>query len=151
MDFTLYGTVSSTSSNANNLIYYAASFDSFNGADYVIFNDAQYSYYIVWGDLEKSNGVVGGSDVYFIHYYRTDTSGYTGTYEYESGNFTDFNLKLDSEYLTVSNIPEVGFISLVSEQLDFYENNVEFQLDLFVLAVSILFAIMLCNFRRTDR
>ena len=78
MIVSLYGTVASTSSNANNLLYLAMNYKSFKGSDYIIFQDGQYSYYIVWGKLELIDGeVVEQSDIEFLHYYRKDSgNGY---------------------------------------------------------------------------
>jgi len=46
-----YDDMESTSSQAENLIDYASSYESFMDSDFVVFHDSQYSYYIVWGDL----------------------------------------------------------------------------------------------------
>lgn len=146
MEFSsLYGTVTSTSTNAVNLLNYAMSFNSFYGSEYVIFNDSEYSYYIVWGDLEHEDGQVTSSGaVEYIHYYRTSTSGYTSNYIYESGVDSSFGLSLSSEYICTTNLQGVGFVSQVGEQYEFY-NSASM---LLIFAVAMIFAIMLKVFRR---
>lgn len=141
----LVGTVSSTSTQAVNLLNYAMSFDSFNGSEYVIFNDSEYSYYIVWGDLKHEDGQVSSSGaVEYIHYYRTSTSGYNSVYSYAVGNDSAFDLALSEEYICTSNVTGVGFRSQVGEQYEFY-NSASM---LLIFAVAMIFAIMLKVFRR---
>lgn len=145
MQFSLYGTVTSTSSQAVNLLNYAMSFDSFKGSDYIIFNDSEYSYYIVWGDLSYDEGFVESSGaVQYIRYYRSSTSGYTGNYSYTTGSDSDFSLALSTEYICTSSVPMAGFTSQVGEQYEFY-NSASM---LLVFAVAMIFAIMLKVFRR---
>lgn len=143
MNFNMVGTVTSTSSQAINLINYAMSFDSFHDSDYVIFNDSEYSYYIVWGKLENENGQVTGDDVEYIHYYRTSTSGYTSNYVYEVGSDTSFVLSLSSEYVPTSNVTEVGFVSQQVVQNDFTSDIVW----LLTFGVAFLFVIMMKQLR----
>lgn len=141
----MVGSVQGTSTNAINLLTYAMSFDSFKGSEYVIFNDSDYSYYIVWGDLKHENGrIVSEGSVRYIRYYRTSSSGYSGTYVYVDGEDDSFMLTLSDEYITTSNIAEVGFRSQVGEQYEFY-NSASM---LLVFAVAMIFAIMLKVFRR---
>lgn len=141
----LVGTVTGSSTQAVNLLTYAMSFDSFNGSEYVIFNDSEYSYYIVWGDLKYAEGqVISSGTVEYIRYYRTNSSGYSGSYSYIVGDDSSFILYLSDEYITTSNIEEVGFRSQVGEQFDFY-NNASM---LLIFAVAMIFAIMLKVFRR---
>lgn len=141
----MVGSVQGTSTNAINLLTYAMSFDSFKGSEYVIFNDSDYSYYIVWGDLKHENGQVKSNGaVEYIHYYRTSTSGYNSVYSYQVGGDSSFVLDLSSEYITTSNIEEVGFRSQVGEQYEFY-NSASM---LLVFAVAMIFAIMVKVFRR---
>lgn len=145
----LYGTVSSTSSTANNLLYLAMNYKSFKSSDYIIFQDGQYSYYIVWGDLELVDGeIVENSDIEYIHYYRSDSSsGYNYTYLYEYGTDTNFSLVLDDEFLTTSNMEGVGFVSLTGTEYEYYAA----ASDLSIFSVALLFAIMLCVFRGTSK
>ena len=141
----LYGTVTSTSTQAVNLLNYAMSFDSFAGSEYVIFNDSEYSYYIVWGDLVyEDGGISSKGEVEYIHYYRTSSSGYTGTYLYECGNDSSLVLSLSDEYICTSNVAGVGFVSQVGEQYEFYNTATM----LLVFAVAAIFAIMIKVFRR---
>lgn len=143
MNFSMSGTVASTSSQAVNLINYAMSFDSFHGSDYVIFEDSDYSYYIVWGNLENQNGQVVGEDVEYIHYYRTSSSGYTNNYVYEVGSDTSFVLSLSDEYVATSNVSEVGFVSQQIVQNDFTSDIVW----LLTFGVAFLFVIMIKQLR----
>lgn len=151
----LYGTVTSTSSNAINLLYRAFNYESFKDSDYIIFQNEQYSYYIVWGDLKEENGRVIGSDIEYVRYYRTDnSSGYNYTYQYDYGTDSSFSLTLSDEYQTTSNIEGVGFVSLAAVQYDYYSQaSEEFMsvLDLFVFAVAFLFVIVLCALRGTNK
>lgn len=145
MTFTsLEGTVSSTSSQAVNLLNYAMSFDSFRNSEYIIFNDSENSYYIVWGELyEKDGKVVSDGEVEYIRYYRTGTSGYTNSYTYESGSDSTFSLALSDEYITSTSVNNVGFVSSVYQEYGFYQS----ALMLMVFVVAMVFAIMIKNFR----
>lgn len=147
MTFDLYGSVASTSSNAINLLNLAMNHASFNGSDYIIFNDSQYSYYIVWGDLEAAADTVTGTDIEYIRYYRTDSTSYSGTYSYEYGTDISFLLNLSDEYQTTSSLPEVGFVSLAAEQYEFYSNASDF----FVFGLAILLVVMFCALRGTNK
>ena len=145
MTFTsLEGTVSSTSSQAVNLLNYAMSFDSFRNSEYIIFNDSENSYYIVWGDLyEKDGKVTSNGEVEYIRYYRTGTSGYANSYAYQSGSDSTFSLALSDEYITTTSVDNVGFVSSVYEELEYYQTS----LMLIVFAVAMMFAVMVKNFR----
>lgn len=150
----LYGTVTSTSSNAINLLYRAMNYGSFSNSEYIIFQDDQYSYYIVWGELVEGNGIVSASDIEYIHYYRSDSSNYNYVYSYDYGTDSSFSLTLSSEYQTTSNIPGVGFVSLAAVQYDYYSQSAEkfmTVLDFFILGIAFLFVLVLCSFRGADR
>ena len=143
----LYSTVASTSTQAVNLLNLAMNYDSFKGSDYIIFCDTQYSYYIVWGDLSSSSGKVTGSDISYIHYYRLDSSSYSGTYTYVYGEDSSFNLTLSDEYLTTSSLPGVGFVSLTGVQYEYYSTAT----DATVFTLAVLLVLMFLAFRRTFR
>lgn len=147
MTFDLYGSVASTSSNAVNLLNLAMNYKSFAGSDYIVFNDSQYSYYVVWGDLEHTGNQVTGSDVEYIRYYRTDSTSYNGTYTYVYGEGSSFLLNLSDEYQTTSSLPEVGFVSLAAEQYQFYSGASDF----FVFGLAILLVVMFCVLRGTNK
>lgn len=134
-----YSDVSSTSSQAVNLVNYAANFESFIDSDFVVFCDSQYSYYIVWGDLENNNGVISGSDVEYIHYYRIDSYN---SYTYQYG--TDVSFGLNPDNLCTSNIDNFGFRSTAYETFKL-NDNVNKSL-IFILAF--LFVIMILRLRR---
>lgn len=137
-----YSDVVSTSSQAENLYNLAKSYDSFEYADFVIFRDSQYSYYIVWGELQHSSGTVTGSNVEYVRYYSTTTSGYSSNYLYEYGTDTSFTLM--SDYVVVSNLEDYGMRFTQYETDKFYRNSIY----IFVLICSMLFAVMLKSFRR---
>lgn len=134
-----YSDVSSTSSQAVNLVNYAANYDSFIDSEFVVFCDVQYSYYIVWGDLELSDGIVSGTDVEYIHYYRTDSYN---SYTYEYG--TDVSFALNADNLCTSNIENYGFRSSAYETFKF-NDNVNKSL---VFILGFLFVIMILKLRR---
>lgn len=129
-----YSDVSSTASQATNLVNYAMSYESFIDSDYVVFCDQQYSYYIVWSDeLTVDGSAVSGSDIEYIHYYRTGTTGSQYTYVYG----TDSIFNLFAEHLCVSNLAEFGFISPTFYQYE-YQHNITL---LFILIASFGFVI----------
>lgn len=134
-----YSDVASTSSQAVNLVNYAANFESFIDSEFVIFCDSQNSYYIVWGDLENNNGIISGSDVEYIHYYRTDNYN---SYTYQYGTEVSFGLNPDN--LCTSNIENFGFRSSAYETFRL-NDNVNKSL-MFILAF--LFVIMILRLRR---
>lgn len=140
----LNGTVTSTSSQAVNLLAYAMSFDSFRGSEYIIFNDSEYSYYIVWGDLYEENGkIVSDGNIEYIRYYRTSSSGYTNIYQYALGSDSSFVLSLSEEYICTTSVDNVGFVSSVHQEYGFYQSAIM----LMVFVVAMVFAIMIKNFR----
>lgn len=136
-----YSDVSSTSSQAVNLVNYAANYDSFINSDFVVFCDVQYSYYIVWGELELKDGIVSGTDIEYIHYYRTDSYN---SYTYEYG--TDVSFALNSDKLCTSNIENYGFRSAVYEEFKLWE----ILNSLLIFIVGMLFVIMVLRLLRKD-
>lgn len=134
-----YSDVSSTSSQAVNLVNYAANFESFIDSDFVIFCDSQNSYYIVWGDLENNNGIISGSDVEYIHYYRTDNYN---SYTYQYGTENSFGLNPDN--LCTSNIENFGFRSSAYETFKL-NDSIETAL---IFITGFLFVIMITRLRR---
>lgn len=141
----LAGTVTGTSSQAVNLINYALTFDSFPGSEFIIFNDSDYSYYIVWGDLKREGErVISSGEVEYVHYYRTSSSGYSNYYTYEVGRDVSFVVNLSTEYICTTSIEGSGFVSSTYVQHEFYHNAGI----LFIFAVSMLFAMMIKSFRR---
>lgn len=150
----LYGTVTSTSNNALNLLYLAMNYDTFKDSEYIIFQDGQYSYYIVWGELVEESSKVTASDIEYIHYYRSDSGSYNYVYSYDYGTDSSFNLTLSSEYQTTSSIPGVGFVSMAAEQYDYYSQASEKYLtvlDMLVLFLAFMFVLVVCAFRGTNK
>lgn len=108
-----YADLASNNSTGQNLLNLALNHDSFENKDFVIFQNGQYSYYIVWGDLNYNGSYVTGSEVEYISYIRTGSvSNYVYTYTY--GTDTSFSLSVAD--LTVSNIDGLGFISPTYEE-----------------------------------
>lgn len=139
-----YGDVTSTSTQANNLINYAMSYESFKDSNYVIFNDVQYSYYIVWSDdlNLNSNNIVTATNIEYVHYYRDSTSGYSSNYVYDYG--TDSSFTLSSSYVNTSNLPNYGFKSVLhSEYINF-----ELEKNFLIMMLAFIFVIMVKNLRR---
>lgn len=134
-----YSDVSSTSSQAVNLVNYAANYDSFIDSDFVVFCDVQNSYYIVWGELELSDGIVSGTDIEYIRYYRTDNYN---SYTYQYG--TDISFALNADNLCTSNIENYGFRSSAYDSFKL-NDNVNKAL---VFIVAFLFVLMILRLRR---
>lgn len=136
-----YSDVASTSSQAVNLVNYAMSYDDFINSDFVVFCDEQYSYYIVWSDeLSYDGSTVTGTDIQYIHYYR---SGSSGSYSYSYQYGTDTSFGLSSSYVCTSNIDDFGFKSAVFEE--YYE---QYELKWFLILIgSFLFVLMISALR----
>lgn len=96
-----YSDVTSTSTQAVNLVNFAMSYEDFVTSDYVVFCNEQNSYYIVWGDLSYNDSSVSGSDVQYLRYYRAG-SGTSYQYTYQYG--TDSSFKLTPSHMCTSNI-----------------------------------------------
>lgn len=135
-----YADLSSTSSTGQNLINLALNYDTFENSDFVIFQDGQYSYYIVWGDLTYNASSVSGSEIEYISYVR-EGSSYDYTYSYNYGTDSAFSLTVSN--LTVSNIDGLGFISTIYEEHESRLNQKIF--DIFIY--STLFVIALTSLR----
>lgn len=144
MILSVYADLLSTASQSTLLLNYAQNQVSFANSEFVIFNDAEYSYYIVWGDLEYSStsNLILADDVEYAHYYRTSSTGYNSVYDLDVGTDTLLQLDLD-DFMVVSNLDDVGYASVLHEQYNFYSD-----MRFFVLfGVSFLFAIMVMLFR----
>ena len=137
-----YGDLSATSSQSQNLLSYAMNYDSFLYSDYVIYQGAQYSYYIVWADkLEYSNGKVTGSNVEYISYIRNG-SGYDYHYNYDYG--TDSSFTLNVSHMTISNVQGLGLKS------EYYTSFLDshFNKYFIVFGLASLFTLVLTSLRR---
>lgn len=140
----LQGSVTSTSSQASNLLSYAMGYHSFQNSEFIIFNDSEYSYYIVWGDLKNEDGkIVSSGEVEYFRYYRTSSSGYTSNYVYDYGSDGSFSLTLSDEYICTTSVAESGFVSSTFLDYKFKQGS----LLLFVFLVAAVFAIMIKSFR----
>lgn len=141
----LYGNVTSTSSTANDLVNYAINYDTFLNSDFVIFQNGQYEYYIVWGDLTSTTNKITGSEVEFIKYYRDNaSSGYNYTTYYAHGTDSSFTLNLNN-YSVVSNIG-IGFTNETYRIYKFNDNTIK----LLILLTGFIFAILVKTLRRND-
>ena len=140
----LHGSVTSTSSQASNLLSYAMSYHSFQNSEFIIFNDSENSFYIVWGDLKNENGkIVSSGEVEYFRNYRTSSSGYSSTYVYDYGSDGSFSLSLSDEYICTTSVNESGFVSSTFLDYKFKQGS----LLLFVFLVAAVFAIMIKSFR----
>lgn len=137
-----YADLAQSSSQVQNLISYAHSFDSFINSDFVVFQSGQYSYYIFWGDLEYNGTSVTASEAECISYYR-EGSGYDYQYHYVYDDSEDLSLTVSN--LVVSNIDELGSSSALYEEFRSYNRDKAF--GIFILAV--LIVTMFLAFRRT--
>lgn len=136
-----YADLSSTSSTGQNLLNLALNHDSFRNKDFVIFQNAQYSYYIVWSDnLEYSGVSVSADEIEYIQYVR-EGSGYDYTYSYIYGTDTQFSLTVNN--LTVSNVDGLGFISTLYEE---HENR-KFTKEFGIFSTALLFVLALTSLR----
>ena len=136
-----YSDVTSTSTQAVNLVNFAMSYDSFVASDYVVFCNEQNSYYIVWGDLKYDGSTVTGSDIEYLRYYRAGSTGsYAYTYEYG----TDNSFSLTPSHMCTSNIKNFGFASSTYQEYKHYYDYSCF----IVFAGSILFVILIQQLRK---
>ena len=136
--------VSVGSAAVENLLSVAMSYDSFENADYVIFNDTDNSSYLVWGNLDVNGFVVTGEKVDYIRYYREAGEGFDFTNYYQIGSDDSFLLNSDNR-MCVSNLDNFGMTSVSYQEFKFYKDVT----GLAVLGVSILFATMLVTLRRS--
>lgn len=140
-----YADLSPTSSQVQNLVSSANNYKSFQSSDYVVFQDGQYSYRIVWGDDIEVNGNSLSSDkVEVISYVRLGSGfDYTWSYSYTA----DDTLSLTINHLVVSNIEGVGASSPTFEEYSFqHKVNV-----LLIFIMAFVGVEMFLAFRRTFR
>lgn len=135
-----YTGLSQSNSTVQNLISYAANYEGFYDKDYVVYQDGNYSYYIVWGDLTSANDVVSGVNVDCIHYYR---SGSAGSYEYNYTHSVESTFQLVVNHSVVTSISGIGGASSLYHQLKFYH----FGLYLIVFITGFIFASLLIHRR----
>lgn len=114
-----YGDMASTSTNTQNLINFAINCDSFKNSDFVVFQSAQYSYYIMWGDLDYNGSSVTGSQVEYVQYVR-EGSGYDYAYQYNYGTEQTFTLSVNN--VVVSNIEGCGMSSNIYRDYEYYRS-----------------------------
>lgn len=135
-----YGDMASSSTTTQNLLNFAMNFDSFKNSDYVIFQNAQYSYYIVWGDLTYNDTSVTANQINYVQYYR-EGSGYDYIYNYAYGTDNAFNLNVGN--VVISNIEGLGMSSNLYRDYEYYQKT-----DLYVILFGgALLVIMILTFR----
>lgn len=138
---TTYADVSSTSSTGQNLLNLALNHQSFKNKDFVIFQNGQYSYYIVWSDKLDYSGIsVSADEIEYIQYFR-EGSSYDYAYSYVYGTDTSFSLTINN--LTVSNVDGLGFISPIYEENEARTNDKYFN----IFIVATLFVVALTSLR----
>ncbi len=136
-----YRDMTPTNSTTTNLLSLAENYDSFHDSKFVVFSDSSDSYYIVWGkDLVNSSNVITGSKIEYLRYYRVSSS--IG-YQYLYG--TDSSFRLSSSYHNTSNIDGYGFVSNVSQEIDFYYYFKYFM----ILLVGLVFIISVTSMKRS--
>lgn len=142
LSLTTYADSSPTSSNTTNLINMAINYPSFaqKTCDYIVFQNAQYSYCIAWGDLSKSGNFVSGSDIKVLQYTRTGT---TQNYKYEYFYSEQGSFSLTLNHQIVSNIDRLGFSAPVYRDFknDFISSN------FFILLIALMFALFCLTMR----
>lgn len=143
-----YSDLSPSASQVTNLISSAMNYESFLFSDFVVFQDAQYSYRIVWSDkLEYSSGTVSSdSPVEIITYTRTG-SGYDYTYEYTYS--TDSAFRLTVNKLTVSNVEGLGARSEVFANFESINQRRLYQIFSLALIIVISFVTLRKGSNRT--
>ena len=115
---TSYSDLPSTSSQVDNLVNYAMSYDDFINSDYVCFRDEANSYYLVWSDeMTLSNSKVTAEDIKYVRYYRPSNNS---NWQYYYGE--DDTFSLTSAYLVTSNIKGFGTVSELFETY-YYQRN----------------------------
>lgn len=139
-----YADISSTATNTQNLINYAINYDSFKDTEYVVFQSAQYSYYIVWGDFEYNGTSVTSDKVEYIQYYR-EGSGYDYVYQYSYGANEVFALSVNN--VVVSNVEGLGMSSNLYRDYEYYRS---FDLNTILFGGALL-VIMILTFRGVNK
>jgi len=130
-----------SNSTTSNLLALAQNYDSFHNSDFVVFSDAQWSYYIVWGnDIKLENNRLIGSKIEYLRYYRTSTNS---DYQYQYG--TDTSFSLTSYYHNTSSIDGYGFVSMTDLQYKNYELIEQF----LILITGFMFILVLTNLKRS--
>lgn len=134
-----YQALSQNNSNVQNLISLALNYDNFTESQFVCYQNGQYSYYIVWGDLFVENdNVYSNTEVNYISYTRNDDY----TYSYTSGTSSNFSLTVYDVF--VSNIDGWGMRSALYSEYEYQENFEKFA----IFGTSILFVILLTKLRK---
>lgn len=134
-----YSDLAQNNSTVQNLLSYAMNYSSFAESDFVVYCSAQYTYYIVWGDLAASgNKVTSSEDINYIEYSRDSLNQYS----YKVSSSSDFTLNINN--VITSNIDGVGMRSQIYEDYEYRNTFVEFS----IFFAVILFVILLFKVRK---
>ena len=115
---TSYSDLPSTSSQVNNLINYAMSYDDFITSDYVCYRDEANSYYLVWSDeITWSGSKITADDIKYVRYYRPSN---TSSWQYSFGE--DDTFSFSTAYIVTSNVYGLGTVSELFETY-YYQRN----------------------------
>lgn len=99
--FTGYQNVSDTVTSVNILMDAYMNDEDFSYSDdYLIFSDAQNSYYLVYGEIDPTT--LSGTDLNYYRYYSTTATGYGYNWLLTSGTFSDVFSFNNGDYTYVS-------------------------------------------------
>lgn len=134
-----YSDLVQSNSTCQNLILLAMNYEGFAESDYVVYCSAQYTYFIVWGDLTASQGKIESTEsVQYIEYSR----GTDMVYSYTVGNSSNFTLNFSDVF--VSNIDGYGMRSALYEEY----NSQNLVKNFFIFNSILLFVILLLKLRK---
>lgn len=141
----MYGSVSSNSDIAIDLMSLAMNKKGFIDDEYIIFRSAWGEYYLVYGELVLEDDYVVGEDVTYIRYYLANET--QGIYQYENGSFDSFSLYLNEGAYPTSSLENVGYASLSSVEYKYYltQTDVAYSDNLYMfplLLISVLLALI---------
>lgn len=137
----LYGSLSSTSSYAQQLVNYLGDNEDFLHSNYLIFRPSQYDYYLFYfKDYNLSNNTLTSSDAHYIRC-NLNNQQYNASCDFSKGYS---NLTFTPNYNFVSNIDSFGESSLLYNQYKFYKNYNLFS----IFFLGLIFVIVLLSMRR---
>lgn len=101
VSFEAFQNVSDTVTGVNILMDAYKNSDNFSYTDdFLIFSDAQNSYYLIYGDIDSDS--LTGKDLSYYRYYSTTTNGYSYNWLLTSGSFSDVFSFNNSNYTFIS-------------------------------------------------
>lgn len=139
LNHSTYNDIAQNNSTVQNLLSFAMNYNTFKESDYVVYCNAQNSYFIVWGELiVSSNRVVSNEDIFYVSYIRGTDNQYHYTYSEDSSFILNVN------DVVVSNIDGIGMQSQIYEEFDYRQNFYDFS----VVVLVLLFVILLFKVRK---